>query len=453
MAILYSHAHDAEGNRRSVREIDAPRPYRCGDCENEMIAKRGQVRRWHFAHRAKVVCVPKADPDNMLHRVAQDLIVKSFNECVKNGTPYEIVYRCGGVPGRQIDVEFCSGELVVCKNALKENLAQPGGTIHQEKVVVSGTRSDIVVEMPGHEPFIIEVVNTHDLEDETRRLYRESRYRVVIREVTWEDVEEISIEFRVDRSLNISDWECADCTERKLEQQRRAVEALEREKQRVETLNRRKRVIDAAAARLVRRPRPSPIFKPWYEVYKKNWMLFTSPVKMFPRVQRMVFANAVILTEMGFEQQNPDKLHLFRFCIRRSSRVFIYGDLGGSEDVPIYRDTSVMLYAPDLNDSELEEYAVNVFGKKLQEAGASVRVGFEAHMDFESRHVDPTMHVDMRLVSPIISDASIREMETQRQERVRQEEEERGRNRQDRQDAHPDWSKFNEWVRRGGGVS
>ena len=89
MDILDSHAHDAEGNRRSVREVGATRPFRCGDCENEMIARRGQIKRWHFSHKAKVEGVPAPGPDSLLHRVAQDLIVESFNERLKNDTPYE----------------------------------------------------------------------------------------------------------------------------------------------------------------------------------------------------------------------------------------------------------------------------------------------------------------------------------------------------------------------------
>ena len=99
MDILYSHALDAEGNRRSVKEVDAAAPFRCGDCENEMITKRGKVRRWHFSHKAQVECIPRPDPDNMLHRVGQDIIVRTFNESVANGTPYEILTRCTGLPG------------------------------------------------------------------------------------------------------------------------------------------------------------------------------------------------------------------------------------------------------------------------------------------------------------------------------------------------------------------
>ena len=83
--ILYSHALDAEGKRRGIGELESPLPFGCGDCGNEMVARRGQVRSWHYAHKAQTECIPKPDPDNALHRYAQDIIVESFNEKLRSG--------------------------------------------------------------------------------------------------------------------------------------------------------------------------------------------------------------------------------------------------------------------------------------------------------------------------------------------------------------------------------
>ena len=47
--VLYSHALDSEGKRRSIAETESPRPFTCGDCAGEMIAKRGRKNRWHYA--------------------------------------------------------------------------------------------------------------------------------------------------------------------------------------------------------------------------------------------------------------------------------------------------------------------------------------------------------------------------------------------------------------------
>ena len=57
-----------------------------------------------------------------------------------------------------------------------------------------------------------------------------------------------------------------------------------------------------------------------------------------------------------------------------------------------------MLYAPDLKDEELEQYAVSALGRKLEESGVSVRVGFESSAIFESRDVEPARHVDWKML-------------------------------------------------------
>ena len=416
--ILYSHALDAKGDRRSISDEGGVRPFMCGDCGNEMVARRGKVNRWHYAHKASYECVPKADPDNALHRFAQDIIVESFNERQRYGGDYDVRLPCGTSS---------------CDKSATFNVAYPGASIRKEIMVVGGTRSDLVVDVPGLDPIIIEVVNTHYLEEETRQRYRESGCRVVVRRVSWDDLGELAGECRADETINVIRWRCAACRERRKERRRQAIEERRCAEQRAATLERRKKVIDSVVGSLKRKQRPRPAFVPWYEVWKENWTFVEEPIKMFPKVQRKVFANAVILTELGFEQHNKRKPHLFRFCIRRNPRVYIYGDLGGSDVVPIYEDTAVMLYAPDLEEfAELEEYAVNAFAEKLQEAGASVRVGFEAHMYLESQEIDPTRHVDMRMIKRMVSWDSFRQMKKDRDGRTRmQREEERERQRRD----------------------
>ena len=83
------------------------------------------------------------------------------------------------------------------------------------------------------------------------------------------------------------------------------------------------------------------LFQPWY--FGKPGMRSSGPTPMYPRVQRRVFANAVILTECGFKQHNTEKPWLFRYPIHRGRKVMLYADLGGSDKVPIYKDTAAML--------------------------------------------------------------------------------------------------------------
>ena len=123
---------------------------------------------------------------------------------------------------------------------------------------------------------------------------------------------------------------------------------------------------------------------------------------MYPKTQRQVFANAIILTELGFAQHNRTKPWLFRLHITRGN--FMYADLGGSEDIPIYEDTAAMLYAPDLReDWEIEEYAVHRFAERLQNEGVDVRSGFEAPYHIERKDINPVRFVDRATLNRLIA--------------------------------------------------
>ena len=112
---------------------------------------------------------------------------------------------------------------------------------------------------------------------------------------------------------------------------------------------------------------------------------------------RQVFANAVILTELGFIQHNPKKPWLFRYPIHRKQGMWLYADLGESDIVPIYKDTAAMVYAfgrPLFDDDDshgdnnehascctgtrISNYLVREGGERLHRDGVDIRFGFEA---------------------------------------------------------------------------
>ena len=387
--VLYSHALDAEGNRRSITETEAPRPFRCGDCAGEMIAKRGRKNRWHYAHKVQVVCVPRPDPDNALHRYAQDRIFESFNRHQAEGTQYPVGVRCASVP---CDFTEYEDGIASCDEAVVKNAARPDARIHRERELVADTRSDLTIEFENDDKAIIlEVVNTHPLEKETRDLYRHSGHPVLTKKISWESLDTLGSEFVADESINLPPVRCKSC--------KGMYARLKREEQeRRETLQRGKSIVDKALKRLVRRPSATPKFQPWYQTFKSSWTLRSSPIPMYPKVQAAVFANAIILTEMGFVQHNSDKPHLFSFQIM--PRTYLYADLGGSDVMPIYEDTAAMLYIlPALReDAELDQYAIDRFGCALQEAGVNVRTGFESTSHIEQKDINPTRHVSRTML-------------------------------------------------------
>ncbi len=177
---------------------------------------------------------------------------------------------------------------------------------------------------------------------------------------------------------------------------------LKRQAKILEDLARRKQIVERALKRLVRNRRRNPQFRPWYEVKKETWWESVPEIKMYPKTQKTVFANAIILTELGFEQHNQRKPWLFRFKIHKSGK-YIYADLGGSDVVPIYQDTAAMLYAPDLEGiDQLAQYAVERFADSLRSHGVNVRVGFLPGYHIDDQNIDPIRHINKSMLDNLV---------------------------------------------------
>ena len=145
-----------------------------------------------------------------------------------------------------------------------------------------------------------------------------------------------------------------------------------------------------------RQSSPHPKFRPFYEARPEVFSFKPTPILM--STQRRVFANAIILTELGFVQSNPaNKPWLFAKTIHRIANVILYADLGGRPTTPIYEDTSVWLYTSDEcrgGDSKINDYIVRKFGERLQEEGVQVRS--------EPIDVDPVPRVNSRMLGSML---------------------------------------------------
>ncbi len=74
----YQHfALDADNRIVDIKDVDSSdgQKYNCPHCHNEMITKRGNVRQWHFAHKAD-----KCSYDKYLHSIAEIMIMDWFNQ-------------------------------------------------------------------------------------------------------------------------------------------------------------------------------------------------------------------------------------------------------------------------------------------------------------------------------------------------------------------------------------
>ena len=205
------------------------------------------------------------------------------------------------------------------------------------------------------------------MEPETEAAYKRAGVPVTIVNVEWDTVERLLGGLLVDEARNFDSDICNKCDDRRAEAEQR--------------LERRKRYVDNVLSMMSRQPAHSPRFRSW--LYAKH------STQMFPNIQRKVFANAIILTEVGFRQHNPSKPWLFQFLINRKEEVILYADLGGSDVVPIYEDSAAMLYVfgESLSDdidhghyecctgSAISYYIIEEFGKRLQQFGSRCEDG------------------------------------------------------------------------------
>ena len=207
-----------------------------------------------------------------------------------------------------------------------------------EKSIVPHTRTDLAFTHSDGRQIAVEVVNTHEMEPETECSYWNAGVPVAIVRVKWEAIRDLLHGLHISESRSFDNDVCDECERRQKEVANR--------------FDRRRRTVDIVLSRMDRRRSSKPLFRPWY--YGKPEMFSNVPIPMYPRTQRKVFANAIILTELGFIQNNLQKPWLFRYPIHEKQDVILYADLGGSDVVPIYEDTAAMLYVfgPSLNDDD-----------------------------------------------------------------------------------------------------
>jgi competence CoiA-like predicted nuclease len=67
--ILYDYAIDSQGLIIRINEVDSQSKsqYKCIECDSEMIAKTGEIKEWHFAHKNIANC----SGEGYLHKLAK----------------------------------------------------------------------------------------------------------------------------------------------------------------------------------------------------------------------------------------------------------------------------------------------------------------------------------------------------------------------------------------------
>ena len=402
-----------------VKIEDAPRQrgiqYSCVHCGDQMSAVvLVTQRKPHFRHTKSLIC----DPDSVLHSTAIEIIRNAHNTAQSANSPYLLTRPCTKIEFirrahntaqsanssylvtrsceagwiEDYDMKHCSN------NATEIDLADDWKS-KTEKSIVEGTRSDLIFSHDDGREIIIEVVNTHSMEPETETAYRKSGIPVVVLHVAWETVNRLWKGISTRKSSNFASDECPGCNDERLKAE--------------EDFKRRCKIVDRQLAKMKRQKHSRAKFRPFYEGRPETF--YVKPTRIFMKTQRKVFANAIILTELGFIQSNPEKKPwLFTKTIHRTpeGEIMLYADLGGSDVIPIYKDTAALLYTSlefegPLKDPDMNAYIVREFGERLQKEGVQVRISFYKRfpfkypfepIDFKPIDVDPIPRVSRRLL-------------------------------------------------------
>ena len=271
-----------------------------------MMAKRGQQRAWHFAHKPPTSGC--ADPDRALHETAKALVVQGLTDAQANGTEYRFGFACR-----------------VCEESLAWNIARPDTTIAVERSIVEGTRSDIVIDRGTKGPLIVEVVVAHDIEEPTRARYENSGIPVFIIYPEWDTVADLTRSVNAAALINVSAVRCSECQD-----------ALDR------SLKERSAARTWALSMLSGLQATPPDSAASASPQIRLWKSDKFGREMYSQVRREVHRSAAILRRLGFVQ-SAGKPWLFRFHLPEGCGV-VFANFGSTEEVPLWEDPSALIH-------------------------------------------------------------------------------------------------------------
>lgn len=330
----------ADGGRGRAVHIEHAEPgsaFGCFGCHKPMVARRGQKRAWHFAHKAPAIeC---ADPDRALHETAKAIIAQGLTDAVSTSNEYLLGFACQG-----------------CQTPLSWNIAHPGTTVALERSVVDRTRSDIIIQRPQKQPLIVEVVVSHDLEEDTKHRYEESGLPVFLIQPTWDTAAELEGAAIADSSINVTATRCPSCQATR--------------DQRLKEHRETQQWVSSMLRNLRLRPRT-----PENRLAVRQWRNDKFGREIHRPAREAIYNNAARLRQLGFTQ-SAKKPWLFMFFLPNNHGVF-FANFGSTPEVPIWEDTSALIHWQIKENSETKKAElVEQVLAECRTAGVDVRVSF-----------------------------------------------------------------------------
>ncbi len=304
--VRYPLALDESGALVDVETFQKGSVARCPGCEREMTARKGRVRRWHFAH-ALDPSMPPCAQESALHRIAKMLIRDSFQAAKQAGRPYNLSWPC---------VRCGESSVLDCCAKWQSSAC--------EVQIVSGVRADVVLK--GPRPLAIEVVVAHDLEKKTESAYQLAEVAVVRVVPTWDSLHLLRQGIVAASLITKRDGWCTRCRAEHAE-----CEAAKEAGRRLDKILRSRKVDPASPPTMWNRDRDGS--------------------EIFPRVQQIIHKQVDRLSALGFSQ-GLKKPWLFYLKIPElRGQVFVGFD--GEEFEPIWKDPKPRVWYHDWRNRRL----------------------------------------------------------------------------------------------------
>jgi len=172
--LLYPYALREGGEVAEARTAVRGERHCCVGCGGDMVLRRGEYVRAHFAHfREAEGC----GGETLLHKMAKVAIKHGIESAIKEGRTYGFSWTCS-VCG----MEHC-GDLAVNERELRV------------EAELDGVRPDLLaLSMQGKPLVVVEVIVSHSPDPETVEAYKARRIPVILVRVGWDGLEGLSKE-------------------------------------------------------------------------------------------------------------------------------------------------------------------------------------------------------------------------------------------------------------------
>ena len=168
--ILFPVALNSKGELCFAKEAPKGEKYFCTECKNEMILRRSEtgIKRPHFAHKKQSL---ECYPETVLHNTYKKLLFERLTKALRDKEPLYMEWDCS-----------------LCRGKHRVNLAENIDSVELESYL-DNYKPDIVLLRQGKPVSVIEIIVTHELQENAEKYYTSKGISVI--KILLENDEEI----------------------------------------------------------------------------------------------------------------------------------------------------------------------------------------------------------------------------------------------------------------------